>query len=129
MNFKKPIKELKKLPYPLCFKKNKTTQFFEERESFYAWMTKNPQDVVQMVLLLTVGILRWRVSKLIFARAEHKLFLVWRSEEPDGCQLSYNLMGYMKGAGLLTSALRRTLREREQVRGSCQTGDAPCWPN
>ena len=76
-----------------------------------------------------VVVLRWRVSKLVFARAENKLFLVWRSEESDGCQLPYKLMGYMKGAGLLSFVLRRALREREQVRGSCQTGDALCWPN
>ena len=59
---------------------------------------------------------RWRVSKLIFARAENKLFLVWRSEEPDGCQLPYKLMGYMKGAGLLSFVLRRALRERASPR-------------
>ena len=61
-------------------------------------------------------VLRWRVSKLIFARAENKLFLVWRSEEPDGCQLPYKLMGYMKGAGLPSFVLRRALRERASPR-------------
>ena len=60
--------------------------------------------------------LRWRVSKLIFARAENKQFLVWRSEESDGCQLPYKLMGYMKGAGLLSFVLRRALRERASPR-------------
>ena len=59
-----------------------------------------------------IKLLRWRVSKLIFARAENKLFLVWRSEEPGGCQQPYKLMGYVKGAGLLTFVLRRALRER-----------------
>ena len=68
--------------------------------------------------------LRWRVSKLIFeftlwpftlARAENKLFLVWRSEEPDGCQLPYKLMGYMKGAGLPSFVLRRALRESKSA--------------
>ena len=69
-----------------------------------------------IILFLWIVHLRWRVSKLIFARAENKLFLVWRSEEPDGCQLLYKLMGYMKGAGLLSFVLRRALRERASPR-------------
>ena len=60
--------------------------------------------------------LRWRVSKLIFARVENKLFLVWRSEEPAGCQLPCKLMGYMKGVGLPSFALCRALRERSSPR-------------
>ena len=60
--------------------------------------------------------LRWRVSKLIYARVENKLFLVWRSEEPAGCQLPCKLMGYMKGVGLPSFALCRVLRERGSLR-------------
>ena len=65
---------------------------------------------------LNLAHLRWRVSKLIFARVENKLFLVWRSEEPDGCQLPFKLMGYMKGVGLPSFVFRRPLRERGSPR-------------
>ena len=73
---------------------------------------------VQLVArnIVDLGCLKWRVSKLIFARAENKLFLVRQSEEPDGCQLPHKLMGYMKGTGLLHFVLRRALRERASPR-------------
>ena len=62
--------------------------------------------------------LRWRVSKLIFARAENKLFLVWRSEEPDGCQLLYKLMG-LKGAGLNLCPSSSAKRESKSADVRC----------
>lgn len=59
VNFTKPTKDLEKFCYPLHFKTNKTVaaQFFEEKETLYMWIVKNPENTFQMALYATLAIL------------------------------------------------------------------------
>ena len=59
VNFTKPTKDLEKFCYPLHFKTSKTVaaQFFEEKETLYTWIVKNPKNMFQIALYTTLAVL------------------------------------------------------------------------